>query len=160
MPYPYGGKQRQVQMDLDTAALQSKGLSPLDVVNAISAQNLILPSGTAKIGSKEYDVDINGSPTEIAGLNQFPMKTVGSTTIYIHDVGLGAGWLSSTDQHCARERAAVCAADDPKGRQRLDLDMITGIKSMLPQIKASLPPELDISRWRTNPSSCARRLRV
>src|SRR5580765_963941 len=64
VPYPYGGKQRQVQIDLDTAALQSKGLSPLDVVNAISAQNLILPSGTAKIGSKEYDVDINGSPSD------------------------------------------------------------------------------------------------
>src|ERR1700676_4178027 len=87
VPYPYGGKQRQVQIDLDTAALQSKGLSPLDVVNAISAQNLILPSGTAKIGSKEYDVDINGSPTDIAGLNQLPIKTVGNSTIYIRDVG-------------------------------------------------------------------------
>src|SRR5882724_6717878 len=65
VPYPYGSKQRQVQVDLNTAALQSKGLSPLDVVNAISAQNLILPSGTAKIGKFEYNVDMNGSPTTI-----------------------------------------------------------------------------------------------
>jgi multidrug efflux pump subunit AcrB len=65
IPYPYGGKMRQVQVDLNTAALQSKGLSPLDVVNAISVQNLILPSGTSKIGLFEYDVDINGSPETI-----------------------------------------------------------------------------------------------
>src|SRR5215471_818593 len=62
VPWPYGGKQRQVQVDLDTAALQSKGLSPLDVVNAVSVQNLILPSGTTKIGSQEYDVEMNASP--------------------------------------------------------------------------------------------------
>src|SRR5216683_2025690 len=86
IPYPYGGKQRQVQVDLNTAALQSKGLSPLDVVNAISAQNLILPSGTAKIGKFEYNVDMNGSPTTIAGLNNLPIKAVGGTTIYIRDV--------------------------------------------------------------------------
>ena len=86
IPYPYGGKQRQVQVDLDTNALQSKGLSPLDVVNAISAQNIILPSGTSKIGAFEYAVDTNSSPTTVAELNQLPIKTVGSTTIYIRDV--------------------------------------------------------------------------
>src|SRR5205085_9225019 len=86
LPYPYGGKQRQVQVDLNTTALQSKGLSPLDVVNAISAQNLILPAGTSKIGQLEYDVDLNGSPETVAELNNLPIKTVGNTTIYIHDV--------------------------------------------------------------------------
>src|SRR6201987_1085412 len=71
VPYPYGGKQRQVQVDLNPAELQSKGLSALDVVNAISAQNLILPTGTSKIGSKEYNVDIpNEAPIEIAELNR------------------------------------------------------------------------------------------
>src|ERR1700730_12696816 len=63
IPYPYGGKQRQVQVDLDSAALQAKGLSPVDVVNALSVQNLILPSGTSKIGAFEYAVDTNSSPT-------------------------------------------------------------------------------------------------
>src|ERR1700723_131247 len=86
VPYPYGGKQRQVQVDLDTAALQSKGLSPLDVVNAISLQNLILPAGTTKIGAFEYQVDMNGAPTTVSELNDLPIKTVGSSTIYIHDV--------------------------------------------------------------------------
>src|SRR5579872_1069108 len=83
IPYPYGGKQRQVQIDLNTQELQSKGLSPLDVVNAVSLQNLILPSGTSKIGAFEYNVDINGSPQTVEELNQIPVKTVGSTTIYI-----------------------------------------------------------------------------
>src|SRR6202163_1605629 len=82
VPYPYGGKQRQVQVDLNTTALQSKGLSALDVVNAISVQNLILPTGTSKIGSREYDVSIpNAAPQTIADLNRIPIKTIGGTTI-------------------------------------------------------------------------------
>src|SRR5256714_11071380 len=87
IPYPYGGKQRQVQVDLNTTALQANGLSPLDVVNAISVQNLILPTGTAKIGPKEYDVSIpNAAPQTIADLNRIPIKTINRTTIYIKDV--------------------------------------------------------------------------
>src|SRR5207253_5606195 len=77
IPWPYGGKQRQVQVDLDTNALQSKGLSPVDVVNAINVQNLILPSGTSKIGGFEYNVDLNGSPQTVAELNDLPIKRVG-----------------------------------------------------------------------------------
>src|SRR6478752_4991564 len=78
IPWPYGGKQRQVQVDLDTSALQAKGLAPMDVVNAINAQNLILPSGTSKIGAFEYDVDLNGSPQTVAELNDLPIKRVGN----------------------------------------------------------------------------------
>src|SRR5271167_308031 len=86
VPYPYGGKQRQVQVDLNTTALQSKGLSPLDVVNAIAVQNLILPTGTSKIGPLEYNVEMNGSPQTVAELNNLPIKTVNGATLYIHDV--------------------------------------------------------------------------
>ena len=86
VPYPYGGKVSQVMIDLDTTALQSKGLSPADVVNAVSVQNLILPSGTSKIGRLEYDVTLNGAPRTIEELNDLPIKTAGGTTIYIHDV--------------------------------------------------------------------------
>ncbi|MGA8674147.1 MAG: efflux RND transporter permease subunit, partial [Candidatus Acidiferrales bacterium] len=86
IPYPYGGKQRQVQVDLNTGALQSKGLSPSDVVNAIDLQNLILPTGTAKIGTFEYEVDTNGAPLTVAELNDLPIKQSGTSTIYIHDV--------------------------------------------------------------------------
>jgi multidrug efflux pump subunit AcrB len=83
VPWPYGGRQRQVQVDLDTAALQAKGLSPLDVVNAVSTQNLILPSGTSKVGVFEYDVEMNGSPRTVAELNDLPVKTTGNSVVYI-----------------------------------------------------------------------------
>src|SRR5689334_3360604 len=87
VPYPYGGKQRQVMVDLNPSALQSKGLSALDVVNAISLQNLILPTGTSKIGGKEYNVDVlNAAPQSMDELNRIPIKTVGNTTIYVKDV--------------------------------------------------------------------------
>ena len=86
VPYPYGGKQTQVMIDLNPALLQSKGLSATDVVNAVNLQNLVLPSGTAKIGQFEYDVDINGAPRTVEQLNDLPIKQVGSSTIYLRDV--------------------------------------------------------------------------
>ena len=86
IPYPYGGKQRQVQVDLNLQALQSKGLSPADVVNTIAAQNLILPSGTAKIGTFEYQVETNSAPETIQELNDLPIRSVNGAMIYIHDV--------------------------------------------------------------------------
>ena len=87
IPYPYGGKQRQVQVDLNLAALQSKGLTPTDVVNAISAQNIILPSGTAKLGGFEYQVETNSAPTKVAELNDLPIRSVNGAMVYIRDVG-------------------------------------------------------------------------
>jgi multidrug efflux pump subunit AcrB len=86
IPYPYGGKQRLVSIDLDLKALQSRNLSPQDVVTAISAQNLVLPSGTAKIGSTEYDLGLNTSPKLLDELNDLPIKTVNGAVIYVHDV--------------------------------------------------------------------------
>ena len=86
IPYPYGGKQRQVQVDLNQQALQAEGLSPSDVVNAIGAQNLILPSGTVKIGQFEYQVETNSAPPDIAGLNNLPIRQVNGAMVYIHDV--------------------------------------------------------------------------
>ena len=86
VPWPYGGKQRQVMIDLQPALLQSKGLSPADIVNAINTQNLILPTGTSKIGQFEYDVGLNASPETIQELNDLPVKAVGNSTIYVHDV--------------------------------------------------------------------------
>ena len=86
MPFPYGGKQRLISVDLDPAALQAKGLSPVDIVNAVNAQNLILPTGTAKMGALEYNVEMNGSPQTVAQLNDLPVKTVNGATIYMRDV--------------------------------------------------------------------------
>ncbi len=85
-PYPYGGKIRQIQVDLDLPRLQANGLSPNDIVNALNAQNLILPAGTTKIGSLEYQVEMNGNPQTIAELNDLPVKTVNGSTIYMRDV--------------------------------------------------------------------------
>ncbi len=115
IPYPYGGKQRQVQVDLDTAALQAKGLSPVDVVNAVGAQNLILPSGTTKIGPLEYDVDMNASPQTVAELNDLPIKTVGSSTIYIRDVAHVRDGFPPQTNIARVEWSARCAADDSEG---------------------------------------------
>ncbi|MBV9610410.1 MAG: efflux RND transporter permease subunit, partial [Acidobacteria bacterium] len=144
IPFPYGGKQRQIVVDLNTAALQSKGLSPLDVVNAISAQNLILPAGTSKIGPLEYDVDLNGSPQTVAELNQLPIKTMGNTTIYIRDVAyVRDGFPPQTNiVRVDGQRASLLSII--KSGNASTLDIIEGIKNTLPRIQAGLPPELQI----------------
>lgn len=142
--YPYGGKQRQVQVDLDTAALQSKGLSPLDVVNAISAQNLILPAGTAKIGQFEYNVDMNGAPKTIAELNNLPIKTVGNATIYIGDVAhVRDGFPPQTNiVRVDGQRSSLLSVQ--KTGDASTLDIISRIKQLLPRIKTALPSDLNI----------------
>ncbi len=86
IPSPYGGKERQIQIDLDPQALQAKGLSAEDVANALAAQNQIIPAGTAKIGQFEYDVKLNNSPAAVDELNDLPVKTVDGATIYMRDV--------------------------------------------------------------------------
>jgi multidrug efflux pump subunit AcrB len=145
LPYPYGGKQRQVQVDLNTAALQSKGLSALDVVTAISAQNLILPTGTSKIGSKEYNVDIsNAAPQTIEQLNRIPIKTIGSTTTYIGDVAwVRDGFPPQTNIVRVNGQRATLLTVQKNGNAST-LNIIAGIKALLPQIKQTVPPALDI----------------
>ena len=81
-----GGKQTQVMIDLNPVLLQSKGLSATDVVNAVNLQNLVLPSGTAKIGAFEYDVELNAAPRTVEELNDLPIKVVGNSTIYLRDL--------------------------------------------------------------------------
>jgi multidrug efflux pump subunit AcrB len=146
VPYPYGGKQRQVQVDLNTTALQSKGLSALDVVNAISLQNLILPTGTSKIGSREYDVSIpNAAPQTIADLNRIPIKTVGSTTIYMKDVAwVRDGFPPQTNIVRVNGQRSVLLTIQKAG-DASTLDVIAGIKALLPQIAATVPPQLKMT---------------
>jgi multidrug efflux pump subunit AcrB len=146
VPYPYGGKQRQVQVDLNTTALQSKGLSPLDVVNAISLQNLVLPTGTSKIGSKEYDVSIpNAAPQTITDLNRIPVKTIGDTTIYIRDVAwVRDGFPPQTNIVKVNGQRSVLLTIQKAG-DASTLSVISGIKALLPQIKSTVPPQLQIS---------------
>jgi CzcA family heavy metal efflux pump len=140
VPYPYGGKQRQVQVDLNTQAMQAQGLSPVDVENAITDQNLILPAGTAKIGSYEYQVDMNGAPQTIEELNDLPVKQVGNSTIYIHDVAnVRDGFPPQTNiVRVDGKRAALLSI--LKNGDVSTLDIISDVKKLLPTIEAQLPP--------------------
>src|SRR6202011_5940362 len=86
VPIPYGGKVRQIMVDINSQRLLAKGLSPMDVVNAVNTQNVVLPSGTAKIGSTEYNVGLNGNPLTVAELNDLPVRVVEGGTVYVRDV--------------------------------------------------------------------------
>ncbi len=144
VPYPYGGKQRQIQVDLNTQALQAHGLSPVDVVNAIGAQNLIIPAGTAKIGKFEYQVDMNSAPQTIRELNDLPVKQVGSSTIYIHDIGnVRDGYPPQTNiVRVDGKRAALLPV--LKGGDVSTLDIIANVKKKTPIILSGLPPQLRV----------------
>jgi len=146
VPYPYGGKQRQVQVDLNPSALESKGLSALDVVNAITVQNLILPTGTSKIGGKEYNVDIpNAAPQTIADLNRIPIKTIGDTTIYMKDVAwVRDGFPPQTNIVRVNGQRSVLLTIQKAG-DASTLDVIFGIKFILPRIAATVPSQLKMS---------------
>ncbi|MDB6058858.1 MAG: cation/multidrug efflux pump, partial [Verrucomicrobiales bacterium] len=147
MPWPYGGKTRLVSADLDLAALKSKGLSPTDVVNAISAQNLILPGGTAKIGSTEYDIELNGSPRMLEDLNNLPIKIVNGATIYVRDVAqIRDGYLPQ--QNIVRKdgvRGALLTV--LKTGSASTLDVVHQIKALLPGILSTVPPELEVKEF-------------
>jgi len=145
IPNSYGGKLRQIMVDLNTQALQSKGLSPSDVVNAIGDQNLILPGGTSKIGALEYDVQINASPKLVSDLNNLPIKTQNGATIYVHDVAhVRDGSPPQTNiVRSDGQRGSLMTV--LKNGDVSTLDIISGIRKMLPQIAATLPPALRIT---------------
>src|SRR5713101_2332758 len=145
LPNPYGGKQRQVQVDLNTAALQAKGLSANDVVNAIGTQNLILPGGTVKIGTVESDVDLNGSPKTVEELNDLPIKIVCASTIYVRDVAhVRDGYPPQTNiVHVDGQRAALLSV--LKSGNASTLDVLARIKEALPRVREALPRELKIN---------------
>ncbi|GAB2891892.1 efflux RND transporter permease subunit [Paraburkholderia jirisanensis] len=145
VPLPFGGKIRQVMVELDPAALQAKGLAPLDVVNAVNAQNLILPGGTAKIGTREYNVEMNGSTASIAALNDLPIKTVNGTVVYVRDVAhVIDGYAPQTNiVRSDGKRAALLEVE--KTGSASTLTIIQQVKSMLPNIAAGLPSALHIT---------------
>ena len=129
IPYPYGGKQTQVMIDLNPALLQSKGLSATDVVNAVNLQNLVLPSGTAKIGQFEYDVDLNAAPRTVEELNDIPIKVVGNSTIYLRDVAhVRNGFAPQTNvvRHDGLRGVLVTVL---KAGSASTLDVVSGIRA-------------------------------
>jgi len=144
IPYPYGGKQRQVMVDLDPRLLQSKGLAPADVVNALGQQSLVLPSGTAKIGEFEYDVAMNASPRTVAELNDLPVRVIGNSTIYLRDVAhVRDGYAPQTNVVRQDGRRGTLVTILKTGSAST-LDVVAGIRSLLPRVAATLPPELRV----------------
>jgi multidrug efflux pump subunit AcrB len=143
-PLPYGGKQRQIMVDINAAKLQRSNLSPMDVVNAVSAQNLILPSGTAKIGSTEYSVTMNASPDTLAGLNNLPVKTTANGTIYLRDVAyVRDGFSPQTNiVRVDGERASLLTIN--KSGNASTLDIVSRIKDMMPTLRNLVPASLAI----------------
>ena len=144
-PYPYGGKIRQIQVDLDLPKLQAYGLSPDDIVAAVNAQNIILPSGTIKLGPLEYSVEMNGTPGTIAELNDLPVKTTNGSTLYMRDVAhIRDGFAPQTN--IVRQdgnRGALMSIY--KNGNASTLQIVAGVKSIVQQAAQALPPELKIS---------------
>jgi len=142
IPWPYGGKQRQIMIDIQPQLLQAKNLSPNDVVNAVTNQNLVLPSGTSKIGDFEYDVNLNASPETIQELNDLPIKSVGNATIYVHDVAhVRDGFAPQTNVVRRNGQRSVLLTIMKIGSAST-LDIVQQVRDMIPQIAATLPPEL------------------
>src|SRR2546421_3910326 len=144
IPYPYGGKQRQVMVDLDQRLLQSKGLSPTDVVTALGQQNIVLPSGTAKIGEFEYDVAMNGSPRTVAELNDLPVKAVGNSTIYLRDVAHVRDGFAPQTNVVRRDGRRGTLVTILKTGTASTLNVVAAIRALLPRVIQTLPSQLTV----------------
>jgi CzcA family heavy metal efflux pump len=143
-PYPFGGKPRQVQVDLDSAKLQAYGLAPADIVNAVAAQNLILPAGTTKIGATEYTVEMNGTPQTIAELNDLPVKTSNSSTLYLRDVAHVRDGFAAQTNIVRQDGVRGVLMSIFKLGGSSTLTVVNAVKAMVPRAAQSLPPELSI----------------
>src|SRR5271155_2098959 len=145
LPTPAGGKYRQIMVDIDPAKLLSRGLTPLDVVNAVNAQNLTLPSGTAKMGDTQYAVLTNATPASIQDLNNIPIRSVNGTTIFVRDVGqVHDGWL--VQQNIVREdgRRSVLLSIIKNGNAST-LNVVNGVRNALKTLRAAAPTGMQIS---------------
>src|SRR6202522_4282652 len=145
IPYPFGGKTPQVMFDLDTAALQARGLTGLDVANALAAQNLLTPAGTEKIGEYEYTIDLNSAPSKIRDLGDLPIKSVGGAMVYMHDVAHRDNGNAPPVNvvHVDGNRSVLLTLF--KNGSPSTLDIVSAIKKMLQIIKPSRRDELEIN---------------
>jgi len=145
IPFPYGGKNRLISVDLDMPALQARGLSPADVVNAVNLQNLILPSGTAKFAGTEYAVRMNGSPDTIDALNDLPVRSAGGSTIYLRDVAqVRDGFQPQTNiVRQNGERGVLLSVLKNGGASTLDI--VDNLRALLPRVTQLLPPDIKVT---------------
>src|ERR1700683_3828644 len=144
-PYPYGGKLREIQVDLDLPKLQSYGLQPNDIVNAVNAQNIILPSGTIKMGPLEYNVELNGTPNTIPELNDLPVKTTNGSTLYMRDVAHIRDGFSPQTNIVRQDGNRGALMSIYKNGNASTLEIVAGIRNIVVQAAQSLPPELKVT---------------
>src|SRR5271169_1193535 len=144
VPSPYGGKQRQIVVDLDPRALYAKQLSAIDVSNAVNAQNLILPAGNVKIGDREYSVRLNSSPEILSEMNNLPMRTVNGATVYLKDVATVRDGFSVQTNIVRTNGTRGALLTILRNGQASTLDIVNKVKAALPRIEAAMPPELKV----------------
>jgi multidrug efflux pump subunit AcrB len=144
VPFPFGGKQRQVMVNLNQGLLQSKGLSPNDVLTAIGNQNLILPGGTVKMGQFEYDVDLNADVKTVQELNGLPIKTIGNSTIYLRDVATVSDGFAPQTNVVRQDGSRGALLTVLKAGDASTIDVVKGIRHILPRVAQTLPPDLRI----------------
>src|SRR5579862_1798424 len=144
IPYPFGGRNPQLMYDLDSQALQSRGLTGQDVAQALAQQNLLTPVGTEKIGAQEYTINLNDAPYKLSDLSDLPIKTDGAATVYMHDVAHihQGGAVQTNIVHVDGKRSVLLSIF--KNGDTSTLDIVSGIKHMVNVIKPSLPDELEI----------------
>jgi multidrug efflux pump subunit AcrB len=145
IPPPFGGKQRQIMVDIDPAAMYARGLSATDISNALNNQNLILPSGTAKMGDREYFVHMNSSPTTVQGVNDLPVKFSNGAVVYMRDIAqVRDGFLVQTNivREDGRRSALMTVI---KNGQASTLDIVKGIRDQLPKVLAGMPSSLKVT---------------
>jgi multidrug efflux pump subunit AcrB len=144
IPYPYGGKTRQVMVNLDPDRLQAKGLSPSDVLTALGNEQLILPGGTAKIGQFEYDVDLNTDLKKVSEFNDLPIKRVGNSIIYLRDVATTSDGFAPQTNIVRQDGKRGVLVTVYKAGDASTIDVVKGIRQILPRVSQTLPPNLKI----------------
>jgi CzcA family heavy metal efflux pump len=145
LPYPYGGKQPQITISMDQAQMQSKGISPGDVLNAMNAQNVVMPSGTAKIGANEYDVRTNAAPRTLDELSMLPIKQVDGKIVYLRDVATvsnGSAFQTNIVRQDGHRGVLVTVL---KAGSASTLSVVEGIRHLLPRVAQTMPPELKVT---------------
>jgi CzcA family heavy metal efflux pump len=145
VPSPYGGKQRQISVNMDQAEMQSKGIAPGDVLNAMALQSVVQPSGTIKIGQAEYDVRTNGSPRTVEGLANIPIKQVNGTTIYLRDVASVSDGFQVQTNVVRQDGHRGVLISILKSGNASTLDVVKGIRSILPRVASTVPPQLKMT---------------
>jgi CzcA family heavy metal efflux pump len=144
VPWAFGGKQRQVMVNLDPQQLLARNLAPSDVMSALQNQHLVLPSGTAKIGEFEYDVVLNGDVQSVDGLSQIPVKAQGDSIIYLRDVATVSDAYSPQTNVVRQNGVRAALVSVYKNGDASTLDVVSGIRNMLPRVAQTLPPDLNI----------------